>query len=510
MSNQKEAMKNQNLYNLFEENFSASPDKVAFEVTDGTTYSFQDVIQKSAQFANLLVQSGAKPGDRVAVQIGKTVEAVLLYLACLRSGLVYLPLNTAYKSAEVEYFLSDAEPYVLVCDPANLETLRPVADDAKVSVLLTLDAAGKGSLTDQSQAMSSDFETVSRQSDDLAAILYTSGTTGRSKGAMLTHNNLASNAKSLVNTWAFTKDDVLLHALPIFHVHGLFVALHCAFLKGNKVIFLSKFDLETIIKKLPQATVFMGVPTFYVRLLADKDFGRDSCLNMRLFTAGSAPLLEDTFNEFTERTGHVILERYGMSEAGMITSNPYDGKRIAGSVGHPLDNEVRIVDEGGDVVEDGEIGILEIRGPNVFKGYWRMPEKTASEFRSDGFFITGDMTCKGEDGYYRIVGRSKDLIISGGYNVYPKEIESYLDEMPGILESAIVGRPHPDFGEAVVAFVVPDNSSKIDERSVITFIKDKLANFKVPKEVFIVTELPRNTMGKVQKNELRKTAEQTA
>jgi len=497
-------MTNQNLYSLFEEKFLANSEKTAFELPSGRTYSFDDVIEKSGQFANLLANSGAKPGDRVAVQVGKTVEAVFLYLACLRAGLAYLPLNTAYKAAEVEYFLTDAAPAILVCDPANKATLAPIAEHAGVEAVFTLDANGEGSLTEAAKNLPSDYKTIVRAGDDLAAILYTSGTTGRSKGAMLTHNNLASNAKSLVKAWAFTPDDVLLHALPIFHVHGLFVALHCAFLNANTVIFLAKFDPDTIIDYLPRATVFMGVPTFYVRLLANKNLTKDACRNMRLFTAGSAPLLEDTFNEFTARTGHVILERYGMSEAGMITSNPYDGKRIAGSVGFPLDNDVRIADEEGNIVKDGEIGILEIKGPNVFKGYWKMPEKTAAEFREDGYFITGDMTRKGDDGYYRIVGRSKDLVISGGYNVYPKEIESYLDEMPGVLESAVVGRAHPDFGEVVVAFIVPDGSVPVNEDMVTTFIKNKLANFKVPKQVYTIDELPRNAMGKVQKNELRK------
>ncbi len=499
-------MTNQNLFSQFELAFKANPTKTAFETVDGKTYSFQELIDRSGQLAALLCSAGAIPGDRVAVQVGKTVEAVILYLACLRSGLAYLPLNTAYKSAEVEYFLEDASPAILVCDPADLETLTPFAKAAKVLKVFTLDSDGEGSLIEESKPLSIEFETVEQKADDLAAILYTSGTTGRSKGAMLTHNNLASNAKSLVKAWAFEENDILLHALPIFHVHGLFVALHCAFLKANTVLFLPKFDPEIIIKQLPRATVFMGVPTFYVRLLATETFTKETCANMRLFTAGSAPLLEETFNEFTKRTGHVILERYGMSEAGMITSNPYDGKRIAGSVGFPLDNVVRIADEDGNEVADGEIGILEIKGPNVFKGYWKMPEKTAAEFREDGYFITGDMTRKGEDGYYRIVGRSKDLIISGGYNVYPKEIESYLDEMPGVLESAVVGMPHPDFGEAVVACIVPDGSTEVTEASVIAYVKDNLANFKVPKKVFLLEELPRNTMGKVQKNELRKLA----
>ncbi len=496
-------MNNKNLYSLFEHHFPTDKSATAFILPDGRTYSFADVLDLSGRLANLLSQSGAVPGDRVAVQVGKTVEAVILYLACLRSGLVYLPLNTAYKTAEVDYFLSDAKPAVLVCDPTSEKDLRTLADKTGVKTVFTLDREGQGSLILKAASHKTEYVTIKRAGDDLAAILYTSGTTGRSKGAMLTHDNLASNAQTLSKYWAFREDDVLLHALPIFHVHGLFVALHCAFLNGNKVIFLSKFDADEVTAMLPSATVFMGVPTFYVRLLSNKAFGQETCQNMRLFTAGSAPLLEDTFNEFTARTGHTILERYGMSEAGMITSNPYHGERIAGSVGFPLDNDVRVVDDNGEVVADGEIGILEIKGPNVFKGYWQMPEKTAAEFRSDGYFITGDMARKDENGYYRIVGRSKDLIISGGYNVYPKEIESYLDDMPGVLESAVVGRPHPDFGEAVVAFIVKDGSVDINEESVTAFVKDQLANFKVPKQVYILNELPRNTMGKVQKNELR-------
>ncbi|MBO0333817.1 malonyl-CoA synthase [Sneathiella sp. CAU 1612] len=497
-------MNNKNLYSLFESRFPANRTDIAFEGPEIPTYSFQDVTDGAARMAHLLSSSGATPGDRVAVQVGKTVEAVILYLACLRAGLVYLPLNTAYKSAEIEYFITDAEPAVVVCDPASFSEISEIASKAGVKSVFTLDNDGKGSLMDASAEHSTEFSTVERAGDDLAAILYTSGTTGRSKGAMLTQDNLASNAKTLQSYWQFQPGDVLLHALPIFHVHGLFVALHCAFLSGAKVIYLKKFDPAQVLANLPKSTVFMGVPTFYVRLLNEAGFTRDACRNMRLFTAGSAPLLAETFNAFRDRTGHVILERYGMTEAGMITSNPYDGERKAGTVGFPLDNDVRIVDDAGNKVKDGDIGILEIKGPNVFKGYWRMPEKTAAEFRADGYFITGDMTQKGEDGYYRIVGRSKDLIISGGYNVYPKEIESFIDEMPGIEESAVVGRPHPDFGEAVVAFVVPDGSIRtLSDQDVIAYVKEKLANFKVPKEVYIVEDLPRNTMGKVQKNQLR-------
>ncbi len=370
-------MSKNNLFHLFEEAFTKDPQKTAFQDLNGNSFSYQDVLELSGQIANLLVREGGQPGDRVAVQVDKTVEAVLLYLGCLRAGLVYLPLNTAYKTGEVEYFLSDATPLFLVCDPAKEVDLKEVADKAGVKKIFNLGSQGTGNLIDAAKEESPEFETLPRKSDDLAAILYTSGTTGRSKGAMLTHENLASNAQTLVKYWAFEENDTLLHALPIFHVHGLFVALHCAFLKANTVIFLPKFDVDTVLKHLPRATVFMGVPTFYVRLLDNPDFGKDTCKNMRLFTAGSAPLLEETFNLFTERTGHVILERYGMSEAGMITSNPYDGKRIAGSVGFPLDNEVRIADEDGNILQDGEIGILEIKGPNVFKGYWRLPDPIA-------------------------------------------------------------------------------------------------------------------------------------
>ncbi len=497
-------MSNQNLYTLFENSFPGDRSLTAFEGPDIDSWSFADVTSLSAQMAHLMVETGAVPGDRVAVQVGKSVEAVVLYLACLRAGLVYLPLNTAYKSAEIDYFLGDAKPIIVVCDPASREELTGLDGASEVAEFLTLDGTGNGSLLDRSTPHSTTFETVPRLADDLAAILYTSGTTGRSKGAMLTHDNLASNARSLHQAWHFQPGDILLHALPIFHVHGLFVALHCAFLNGSKIIYLTKFEPRVVISQLPRSTVFMGVPTFYVRLLAEPSFTAEACRNMRLFTAGSAPLLEETFTAFSERTGHVILERYGMTEAGMITTNPYDGERKAGTVGFPLDNDVRIANEDGNLVKDGEIGILEIKGPNVFKGYWQMPEKTASEFREDGYFITGDMTRKGEDGYYRIVGRSKDLIISGGYNVYPKEIESFIDDMPGVKESAVVGRPHPDFGEAVVAFVVADGTvADLKAEDVIQFVKEKLANFKVPKQVFLIDDLPRNTMGKVQKNELR-------
>lgn len=501
-------MTNKNLYTLFEAHFPTDTNQIAFEGPDIDDYRFADVITGSAQMANLLTNLGATPGDRVAVQVGKSVESVVLYLACLRAGLVYLPFNTAYKATEIEYFVNDASPTLVICAPALLSEINAIAKAANVVEVLTLDMGGKGSLMDRAQKCATSFKTLSCKAEDLAAILYTSGTTGRSKGAMLTHENLASNALSLHRAWHFRAGDVLLHALPIFHVHGLFVALHCALLNGSKIIFLTKFETHTVIENLPKSTVFMGVPTFYVRLLTEPDFTKDTCRNMRLFISGSAPLLEETFHAFSKLTGHTIVERYGMTEAGMITTNPYDGECKAGTVGFPLDNEIRIADEYGTILADGEIGILEIKGPNVFKGYWQMPEKTATEFRKDGFFITGDMSRKGEDGYYRIVGRSKDIIISGGYNVYPKEIESFIDDMTGVEESAVVGRPHPDFGEVIIAFVVPDGKApNLKGSDITTFIKNKLANFKAPKQVYIVDALPRNTMGKVQKNELRNLAQ---
>jgi malonyl-CoA/methylmalonyl-CoA synthetase len=440
----------------------------------------------------------------------------MLYLATLRAGLVYLPLNTAYQRAELEYFLSDAQPSVFVCSPQRLREIEPIARAARCRHVLTLGDQRDGTLLEAAAPFGDSYRTARRAPDDLAAILYTSGTTGRSKGAMLSHRNLASNALTLDEFWGFKAErdagraDVLLHALPLFHVHGLFVASHAALLAGAKTLMLPRFDLRQVLERLPRSTVMMGVPTFYTRLLAEPSFGRDHCRQMRLFIAGSAPLLAETHVQFEQRTGHRILERYGMSETLMLVSNPYfeaDGPRIAGTVGVPLPGvDVRVVGDDGTRCAAGAIGGVQVKGPNVFGGYWRMPEKTKEEFTEDGWFKTGDVGHFGgaglPDRYLSLVGRSKDLIISGGYNVYPKEIEGYIDEMPGVVESAVIGLPHPDFGEAVAAVVVGKGSA-VDATRIVDALKSRIANYKVPKRVFIVDDLPRNTMGKVQKNVLR-------
>jgi malonyl-CoA/methylmalonyl-CoA synthetase len=456
------------------------------------------------RLARALVELGLAPGDRMAVQVEKTPEALALYLAAVTAGVVFLPLNTAYTADEVAYFVENAGAALLVGDPGRAEALTPVA--ARLGAgFETLDATGGGSLADRANAAAADFDPVPRGDDDLAAILYTSGTTGRSKGAMLTHDNLLSNAAVLVSEWRFTEADVLLHALPIFHTHGLFVASNVALLSRGTMIFLPGFRLDQVVAWLPKATTMMGVPTFYTRLLDDPRFTRDLVGHMRLFTSGSAPLLAETHERFEERTGHRILERYGMTETNMNTSNPYDGERRAGTVGLPLPGvELRITEPGTTTpVARGEPGMIEVRGRNVFKGYWEMPEKTREELRDDGFFITGDIGVEGADGYVSIVGRQKDLIITGGYNVYPKEIELLLDEQPGVLESAVVGVPHPDFGEAVVGVLVARPEAKIDVDALEAAMAKSLARFKQPKHLAIVAELPRNTMGKVQKNLLR-------
>ena len=471
---------------------------------DGSTVSGADLFRLTGRIANVLAAVGVEPGDRVAMQAEKSVEALALYLACLRAGALFLPLNTAYTIAELDYFLDDAEPRAAICDPGAEAGLRPMVEGKGIT-LLTIDAAGGGSLAERAAAATDEFATASRGTDDLAAILYTSGTTGRSKGAMLSHDNLLSNADALAETWRFTGDDVLLHALPIFHAHGLFVAANVLLRVGGRMIFLPKFDVDTVIAHLPQATSMMGVPTFYTRLLGDPRFDRDLTAHMRLFISGSAPLLAETHRAFETRTGHRILERYGMTETTMSTSNPYDGERRAGTVGFPLPGvEARIAHaETGEVLPQGEIGILEVRGPNVFKGYWQMPEKTAEEFRNDGFFITGDIAMIDADGYVTIVGRAKDLVISGGYNVYPKEVETEIDALQGVLESAVIGVPHADFGEAVVAVVVREGGRDLSPEAIQSALRDRLASYKLPKAVEFVDELPRNTMGKVQKNALR-------
>ena len=493
--------------NLFETIRSriASPARPFIIKPDGTTLTYGDMLDRTGQLANALVLAGVEPGDRVAVQVEKSVENFLLYLAALRAGAVYLPLNTAYTLSELDYFIGDAEPKLVVCDPSKRDGLTEVAKQRGVASVETLDAAGKGSLIDAAAGAPKDFADVPRADEDLAAILYTSGTTGRSKGAMLTHNNLSSNAQTLVDYWRFTDKDVLLHALPIYHTHGLFVAGNTITFAGGAMIFLPKFDADEVMHYLPKATSMMGVPTFYTRLLRHPGLTKAACAHMRLFTSGSAPLLAETHDEFQEKTGHAILERYGMTETNMNTSNPYDGDRIAGTVGFPLPGvEVRIADaDSGKVLPQGEIGVIEVKGPNVFPGYWRMPDKTKAEFRGDGFFITGDVGKIDERGYVHIVGRAKDLIITGGFNVYPKEVESEIDALPGVVESAVIGCPHPDFGEGVTAVVVLKKDAKPDEKAIIANLESRLAKFKLPKRVLFVDELPRNTMGKVQKNVLR-------
>ena len=481
-------------------------EKPAIETGSGKCYRFCDVDEISARLANALAALGVKPGDRVAVQADKSPEVLFLYLACLRAGAAYLPLNTAYTQAELDYFLKDAEPALFVCRPQDEAAGAALCASAGVPNCRTLGAAGDGSLMALAAGQPDAFDDVPRAPDDLAAILYTSGTTGRSKGAMLTHANLSSNAHALIETWAFTASDVLLHALPIFHVHGLFVASNVALMSGASMLFLPKFDPDEVFRLLPRATVMMGVPTYYVRLLTDSRLTREAAQRMRLFISGSAPLLPDTFRQFHECTGHTILERYGMTETGMNTSNPYEAGRVAGTVGFPLPGvELRVANpETGAILGREEIGMIEVRGPNVFKGYWRMPDKTTAEFREDGFFVTGDLGKIDARGYVHIAGRGKDLVISGGYNVYPKEIESEIDAIEGVAESAVIGVPHPDFGEGVVAVAVK-TKAELTEADVLDALKKRLANYKLPKRVLFVESLPRNTMGKVQKNLLRET-----
>lgn len=468
------------------------------QLPGGGMASFGDLFSGAERMAAALADQGVQPGDRVAVQVAKTIQAIELYIGTVMAGAIFLPLNTAYTGAEVAYFLGDAKPVVVVCDPDRETEIQGISGEASV---LTLDADGTGTLRDLADGMGG-FDPVERGADDLAAILYTSGTTGRSKGAMLSHKNLASNSEMLRDYWQFTEQDVLIHALPIFHTHGLFVATNVALLAGAQVVFLPGFDANAIIEAMPHATALMGVPTFYTRLLADGRLTKTRTKNMRLFISGSAPLLVDTHEQWELHTGHRILERYGMTETNMSTSNPYDGERRAGTVGFPLPGvEARIRAEGKNVAT-GEIGVLEVRGDNVFQGYWQMPEKTAEELRPDGWFITGDLARMDDDGYITIVGRQKDLVISGGFNVYPKEVESLIDDIPGVMESAVIGVPHPDFGEAVVAIVVAERDD-LDPADISASLADQLARFKQPKEVLLAKALPRNTMGKVQKKALR-------
>ncbi len=497
-----------NLYTLLASGFPQARDGCAIEARRPAApplyYTWDDIDQATGKIAALLASLRLAPGARVAAQVDKSPEALLLYLACLRAGFVYLPLNVAYREGEIDYFVGNAAPEVVVCSPGNHGWVAPLAARHRVPHVFTLGEERDGSLLAAAAGFPSRFATVARRPDDLAAILYTSGTTGRSKGAMLSHGNLASNAVTLHHYWRWRPGDVLLHALPIFHVHGLFVAAHGALLCGAKTIWLPRFDPAAVIEALPQASVFMGVPTMYVRLLDDERFDRRCCAGMRLFISGSAPLLPETFRRFEERTGMRILERYGMSETIMLTSNPYDGNRVAGTVGLPLPGvEVRVVDDLGLACGPDEVGGVQVRGPNVFGGYWQMPEKTREEFTDDGWFRTGDVGRFDANGYLSIVGRSKDLIITGGYNVYPKEIESLLDELPGVRESAVVGIPDRDFGESVAAAVVPRDGERIDVAALVAAVKGRIAGFKVPRKVLVMDELPRNQMGKVQKNLLR-------
>jgi malonyl-CoA/methylmalonyl-CoA synthetase len=500
-------MDNRNLFAALRAAFPQDLDSVAVETDSGLAYSWRDLERGTAMIANLLASLNIEPGARIAVQVEKSVEAMMLYLATLRAGYVFLPLNTAYQKAEIEYFVGNAEPEVVVCSPANFGWVSKIAFQAGTQHVFTLGEDRNGSLLERAARQSDQQQPVQCDDDTLAAILYTSGTTGRSKGAMLTHGNLRSNAEVLKTYWGWREGDVLIHALPIFHVHGLFVAIHGALINGSKMIWLAKFDPRKVIERMPDATVFMGVPTLYVRMLAESRLNKVVARNMRLFISGSAPLLLETFTEWKERTGHTILERYGMSETIMLTSNPYheeDGERRGGTVGFPLPGVgLRVRDDAGNEVPAGEIGAIQVRGPGVFKGYWRMPEKTKEEFTEDGWFKTGDVGKVDERGYVTIVGRSKDLIISGGYNVYPAEIEGYINDMPGVAESAVVGVPHPDFGEVGVAIVIPKPGASIDSDQLIGTLKSQLANFKIPKRCFLVDALPRNTMGKVQKNLLR-------
>ncbi|HYP86411.1 malonyl-CoA synthase [Variovorax sp.] len=503
----KKTQDNTNLFVALRAAFPADLDAVAVETDDGLKYSWRDLERASAMIANLLDSLRLEPGARIAVQVEKSVEAMLLYLGTLRAGYVFLPLNTAYQSAEIEYFIGNAEPAVVVCTSRNEAWVRPIAQAAGTAHVFTLDDDRTGTLLQAAARCRDRHVPARRKADDLAAILYTSGTTGRSKGAMLTHGNLLSNALVLKDYWGWTEGDVLIHALPIFHVHGLFVAIHGALLNGSKMIWMSKFDPKRVIERMPEASVFMGVPTLYVRMLAEPALDRRNAGNMRLFVSGSAPLLIETFNEWRERTGHTILERYGMSETVMLTSNPYEpaqGERRGGTVGFPLPGvSLRVRDDQGQDLPTGEIGNIQVRGPNVFAGYWRMPEKTKEEFTADAYFKTGDVGKVDSLGYVTIVGRSKDLIISGGYNVYPAEVEAFINELPGVAESALVGVPHPDFGEVGVAIVIARAGATLDADAIVRELKARLANFKIPKRCFVVDELPRNTMGKVQKALLR-------
>ncbi len=497
-----------NLFTTFAWGEPGDRDRGLLTVRDGTTFSYAHAQRESARIANFLTAAGLKPGDRLTVQAPKSPQAVWLYLACLRAGFIYHPLNDAYQATELEFFINDAEPRAIVCDPAGEDRFASLLTGRNCR-LLTMDSAGRGSLADGTAAASDTFTTLDCPPDTTAVLLYSSGTTGKPKGAMLTHGNLAANTATLVSAWGFTADDRLLHALPVFHAHGLFVGLGCALTSGCALTFLAKFDVRRVIDSLPGATVMMGIPTFYTRLLAEPDFNAQTCRSIRLFISGSAPLPAEIHRQFHRRTGHAILERYGMTETSMLSANPLDGERRPGTVGPALPGvAIRIVNEADQPVAAGTVGEIQVRGPNVFKGYWRLEEATAAEFTPDGFFRTGDQGRFSDDGYLTIMGRSKDMIISGGLNVYPREVEQAIDELDGVAESAVIGVPHADFGEGVVAVVVPRPGRKLAEQDLMAALRTRLARFKNPKRLFFVPQLPRNTMGKVQKNALRRQFEQ--
>lgn len=492
-----------NLYAAYARGFG-DPGRTLLTTEAGEAFSYGDAERESARVARLLAELGLEPGDRVTVQVHKSPQNLWLFLGALRAGVVYHPLNTAYTDAELQYFLEDATPALVVCDGARKAALQPLCEAAKVAHLLTLDRDGGGTFTAAAAERAAAFETAATRGGDVAALVYSSGTTGRPKGIMLTHENLVTNALTLVELWGFTDRDCLLHALPVYHVHGLFVALGCVLMSGASMQWLAGFDVDSVLHNLPRSTVLMGVPTYYTRLLANPGFDAATCENLRLFISGSAPLLPDTFHAVEQRTGHRVLERYGMTETGMITSNPLRGERRPGTVGPALPGvEVRICDGNDALLEPGEVGDLQVRGANVFQGYWKLPGKTAEDFTADGFFRTGDQATIDRDGYVSIVGRSKDMIISGGLNVYPREVELVIDRLPGVLESAVIGLPDADFGEAVAAVVVPEGAASPTAEAVRAAVRDRLAGYKVPKRVFFAQELPRNTMGKVRKDVLR-------
>jgi malonyl-CoA/methylmalonyl-CoA synthetase len=495
-----------NLYDILASHFPADRIHICLETPDGLCFTYRELEEQSARMANVLTSLGIAPGDRVAAQVEKSPHALFLYLACLRAGGIYLPLNPAYTQEELEYFLDDATPGILVCQPERKQTSLPLCRARGLTHLMTLGCHGEGSLLERIQGMPGTFATSPTSENDVAAILYSSGTTGKPKGAMLTHRNLSSNAEALTQLWEFSSHDVLLHALPIFHVHGLFVALHCALLSGARMLFLPRFEAAQVSSLLPRATVMMGVPTYYSRLLAHSQFGREACRGMRVFISGSAPLLPETFAEFEQRTGHRIVERYGLTETVINTSNPLNGARVPGTVGLPLHGvEVRIAREEGTPLPCGETGEIQVRGPNVFAGYWSGPDLSRDCFTSDGFFRTGDLGKVDDRGHVTIVGRSKDLIISGGLNVFPKEIEDCINQLDGVQESAVVGMPHADFGEAALAIIVARPGASVDLDAVNGHLRTSLARFKLPKLLVMADELPRNSMGKVQKNLLRGT-----